>query len=416
MKLTRTFLFTLLFVLSAGSWSQQPSGGQLSKFAPAIPPLTVTKSQPVALLLAFDTDQSLNREGYAKFYDHDVKEFGEVSCQYRTLMWTRSGDSVSISADLPLVACPTKTGFTYAGVAGHFQPPAPASKKAAADGDDENLPHFFDCLGVWRTNDPARISAEISHLQQRLAAPACGEKIDDPDTGNLTQHERISFITPNLLSLRGYTSEITGGAALFTATDEQREYGLDDGKTIKLTDLVPAATVNSVFRREFTKQGWVPKWSGGVDIEKYNFAKDAAFTLKNYGGATHLMGLHIAAGNAEREFLAEADFGVAPRSVALYADSGLDFKKFKQIDPKTITMFTSPDRATIFVLTNNSMIVIDSQSKKELFNLPHKLKFNKVVMAEWALGANTARWESELKSAAAQAPASLCPSPSTQRK
>src|SRR5215469_15440944 len=118
MKLTRALLF--LFVLAAGSWSQQSAGTQPSRFAPAIPPLPVTGSQPVALLLAFDTDQSLNSQGYEKFYDHDVKEFGPVSCQYRTLMWTRSGDQVRVAADLPLVACPTKNGFTYTGVAGHF--------------------------------------------------------------------------------------------------------------------------------------------------------------------------------------------------------------------------------------------------------------------------------------------------------
>jgi len=307
------------------------------------------------------------------------------------------------------VACPTKSGFTYAGVAGHFQPPATKSKKPADDSDEENLPHFYDCMGVWRTNDPAQIAAEISRLEQSLSAPACGQKTDDPDTANLTQHERISFITPNVLSLRGYTAEITGGAALFTATDQHREYRLDNGKTINLTDLVPAATVNSIFRREFTKERWVPEWSARIDVKQYNFAEDAGFTLENHGGVTHLTGLHIAAGNAEREFLAEADFGVAPRSIAPYADSGLDFKKFKHIDPTTITMFTSPDHSTIFVLTRTNMIVIDSQTRKELLNVPHKLTFNKVVMAEWALGANTAKWESELKTAADQAPGSLCP-------
>ena len=93
MKLRRVFLLIVLVVLVAGAWSRQPSDSQISRFAPAIPPMTVTKSQPVALLLAFDTDQSLDRAGYEKFYDHDVSEFHPVSCQYRTLMWTRSGDS-----------------------------------------------------------------------------------------------------------------------------------------------------------------------------------------------------------------------------------------------------------------------------------------------------------------------------------
>jgi len=59
--------------------------------------------------------------------------------------------------------------------------------------------------------------------------------------------------------------------------------------------------------------------------------------------------------------------------------------------------------------TPDRMVGIDSQTGKELLNVEHKMKFNQIVMVEWALGANATRWESELKSAAAQAPASLCP-------
>ena len=402
----------ILFLCTVTAWSQQ-SATPLSVFAPAIPPMQPDKSQPVALLLAFDTDVSLNNQSYQKFYDHDVKEFGPVSCQYRTLMWTRSGDSVRVTADLPLVACPTKTRFLYAGVAGHFQPPKKPTQ-SRTDGDnsnDQDIPNFFDCLGVWMAFDSASIPREMARVQHRLAAGVCGQKTDDPDTGNLTDHERISFVTPSMLSVRGYTSEITGGAAYFNASESHREMRLEHLESMRLTDLVPAATVNQVFRREFTKQEWVPEWGGDVDVETYDFAKDAGFTLENHAGATYLVGLHEAAGNAERKFLAEADFGIAPPSLAPYADSGLDFKKFKQIDPKVITMFTSPDRSTIFVLTNDRMIVIDSQSRKELLNVEHKLKFNKIVMTEWALGANAARWEVELKSAATHAPPSLCPKP-----
>ena len=374
-------------------------GQQTSRFAPAVPDWSVGESKPVSLLLAFDTDTSLNRMGYRKFYDCNVGEFfPQYQCRYQTVMWTRSGDSVRLAVSLPIVACPTKRGFLYAGFAGFSKPPDAATVKNPHYPDF--VPEFVDCGDVWQTHDPTQIKQSIADLKRKLAAGRCGEAAKG--NSNRTEDWRISFITPKALALEGFEAEITGDAAYFNATEYDREYSLDTESDMGLADVLPQTTINRAFWREFRQRELKPSWGGDGPLNEYDFAEYAGFTFIDAGSAIRLIGLHFAAGNAERTFLATVDLGVAPASLVNYADFGLDFAQFKKIDPKTLVVFSSPDKATIFVLTMDRMIAIDTKSRRELFNAEHGLEFNKIIMAEWAEGANTTRWETQLNAVAAQ--------------
>lgn len=377
---------------------------QTSRFAPAIPDWRVGEPRPVSLLLAFDTDTSLNRMGYRKFYDCNVGEFfPQYQCRYQTVMWTRSADSVRLTVNLPIVACPRKRGFLYAGFAGYSKPPDPKTLGHSPNGDF--VPEFVDCSDVWQTYDPTQIKEAIADLRSKLSAGRCGEAARS--NSNRTEDWRVSFITPKVLALEGFEAEITGGITYFTATEFDREYSLDTESDLGLANVLPKTTINRAFWREFRQRELKPSWDGDGPLNEYDFAEHAGFTFIDAGGATHLIGLHFAAGNAERTFLETIDLGVAPALLVNYADSGLDFSQFKKIDPKALVVFRSPDKATIFVLTTERMIAVDTRSKRELFNSEHRLKFNKIIMAEWAEGDNTARWEAQLNAVAAQLPSSL---------
>jgi hypothetical protein len=405
MKLRRiSSLFLLASVLIL---SDLCCGQQLSPFAPAIPDWAVGPAKPVSLLLGFDVDPSLNRMSYNKFYDCDVDSFfPQAPCRYKTLMWTRSGDSVRLAVSLPIVACPRKRGFLYAGFAGYSRTPRPTKPDDWCDKDCP--PSFADCSDVWQTANAAHIQQAMDGTQRWLASGDCGDT--DKYDSNITDDSRISFITPEVLAVERVKAVITGGATYFTATEYDYESRLDTGSDLRLSDLLPPATINRVFRQSFQQQEFTPFRGEWEDLEKFDFAKRAGFTFVDVGGAIHLIGLHQAVGNAERTFLATLDLGVAPASLVKHADSGLDFSRVQKIDSKAVAVFTSPDRATIFVLTAERMIAIDTRSKRELFNVPHGLRFNKVIMAEWAEGKNTERWEKQLNSVASHIPPSIsCP-------
>jgi hypothetical protein len=393
-------VLVVVFIPAVLSLGQQPS-----PFAAAIPDWQVTSAKPVSLLLAFDTDSSLNRMGYNKFYDHDVAEFFPQSqCRYQTLMWTRSADSVRLAASLPIVACPRKRGFLYAGFAGYSKAPHPGKPEEWCG--QHCPPAFADCSDVWQASNAQEIGQAIADRQLKLASGTCGTT--DKDGSNITEDWRISFVTPRVLAQQSFTAAITGGAAYFRAAEDDFESNPETGSVMHLSGLIPANTVNRVFRSYFHQHDLNVTWGMPEEyLDQLDFAQYAGFTLEDVGGAIHLIGLHSAAGNGDREFLSNVDLGLAPSSLVSYPDSGLDFSRFKQIDPQTMAVFTSPDRGTVFVLTASRIIVLDVRTKHELFNSSHDLRFNKIIMAEWAEGENTARWETQLNSVISQIPKPL---------
>lgn len=176
------------------------AGQQRSRFAAAIPDWKVGRARSVSLLLAFDTDPSLNRMSYNKLYDCDVnKFFPQSQCRYRTVMWTRAGDSVALTVNLPIVASPTSQGFFYAGFAGYSELPRPTEPEWWCDKDCP--PSFVDCGDIWQTTDPTLVGEAIARLKRQLATGRCGKAAKD--NANITLDWRISFITPKVLAKEG---------------------------------------------------------------------------------------------------------------------------------------------------------------------------------------------------------------------
>ncbi|MGI8543113.1 MAG: hypothetical protein ACR2MD_06485 [Aridibacter sp.] len=370
------------------------------------------------LLLAFDTDTGQDRQSYTQFYDSN-KEFTEKNATNKTIYLTRKDDEIKLAAKLNFVASPQNDGFLYLGLARYFEV-KPRDKNEHLDNLENNesyegFKNFgFDYTRIWKTNDNTQISQAKKAIIKKTKRKIDSEykKLNSEDREyhrNITDYEKISFISDGFYITDGFWSQIRGGASWFDAHTKFEVVSLCKRNiSNRLKDYYSEKDIVKSFQKTFGKtrsgsddakyndmdsfwQSWKDRLEGKYDIIP-------TFTLERHLAETHLTGLVLIDGNNYRSFHAESDFGKAPKALISYDNPKIDFDKFKQIYPKLLDVFVSPNQNTVFVLTDKKIIGIDVETKKEIYSQDHNLEFNKVIMVEWAVNDYVEEWESELNS------------------
>ena len=355
------------------------------------------------LLLAFDTDISQDRLSYSQFYDAG-KEFIDKNATNKTIYLIRKDNKIKLASKLSFIASPQKDGFLYLGMARYFEP-KPRDKNKNLDRlekeDKNGFKNFgFDYTRIWRTNSKSKISqskkAVIKETKNKIDTEHQKLKLEDREYHrNITDYRKISFVSDGFYTIEGYYSLIHGGAAWFEGRDKIGIVSVSKEKiSPKLKDYFTKTEIERGFKdikEEFGEYRW-------TFSERIGYFKNSTFNFVRHKAKTHLLGLITIDGNAHRSFYAKADFGQAPKKFISYDNPNIDFEKFTKIYPTTIDVFVSPNQNTVFVLTDKKIIGIDVISKKEIYSQVHNLKFNKVIMVEWALNDFVKKWEKELNS------------------
>jgi hypothetical protein len=357
-----------------------------SKFADAIKGLA-PKDGDVGLLIGFDTDTSQNRKSYTQFYDFEKPDFSK-SATNQTLYLTRTGNQIKLAAKLDYIASPQTQGFIYAGQVRYLEKPrveycgcVKCSYSKCLIGSDYSR--------IWIANSKPEIQAVREDKANEIKAVIDAD-FEKRGVGSqdVTDYEKISFISDGLYVIEGFRSKITGGAAWFQAKTKNFVVPLSSKEiTSNLKDLYTPRQIENGFGRR--KQ---MRW-GGREVDVVDVS---TFTLARSNGRTHVLGMIETDGNAHRIFHRPFDMGFALNRLVVYDNPTLDFAQFKSIYPDIIDLFVSPNQNTIIILTKEELIGIDVRTEKEIFKEKHRLLFNKVVMVEWATGEYVSQWQREL--------------------
>lgn len=359
---------------------------QKSKFAEIVKGLE-PKDGDSGLLLGFDTDTSQNREGYAQFYDFEKPDFSKTATN-KTLYLTRIGNQIKLESKLDYIASPQTSGFIYTGQVRYLEKPRveycgcpKCTYSKCLIGSDYSK--------IWVANSKQEIQLVREDKANEIKAVIDSEfeKLG-VDSQDITDEEKISFISEGFYIVKGFRSKIHGGASWFTARTKNFLVALTDKKiTSYLKDLYEPHQIEKAFGGSKHRR-WAGKEVSVVDA--------STFDLSRLNGRTHILGMIETDGNAHRIFHKAFDMGFAFNKLVVYDNPKLDFDKFKSIYPNLIDVFISPNQNTIIILTKEEVIGLDVRTEKEIFNLKHDLLFNKVVMVEWATGDFVSKWQQEL--------------------
>lgn len=372
------------------------------------------KPGPSGLLLGFDTDNSDDAQSYAQFYDNFSK-MPEKKATNKTRLFVRDGDKVEIAAKLDLIASPQKSGWLYLGQARYFEP-RPRDKNEDLDSREEKgeFKNFgFDYSRVWVTDNISRVEEARNEKVRRTKAEIDREyrKLEPSEREyhrNITDYEKIGWVSDGYFIKDGFWSLVHGGAAWFAARERSHIVRLSRSEISgRLSNWYPTTEIIGRFSQygetdpqKCTKSKSISDtclWNQWKRSLSRNYpGEEPTFTVERHSAQTRLIGLILADGNIHRSYLGKSDFGPAPERLAKYDNPEIDFAVAKSIFPDLIDIFVSPSQDTAFFLTAMEMIAIDTASGKELFRENHELKFNKVVMVEWAVGEHVGRWRSEL--------------------
>lgn len=359
---------------------------QKSKFAEVFKGLE-PKDGDSGLLLGFDTDTSQNAKGYTQFYNFEKPDFSK-SATNKTLYLTRIDNQIKLVANLDYIASPQPQGFIYAGQVRYLEKPRveycgcpKCTYSKCLIGSDYSR--------IWVANSKSKIQAvrESKTSEIKTIIDSKFEK-SGVESQDITDYEKISFISEGFYVVEGFRSKITGGAAWFTAHTKNFFVPLLDGKTTSyLKDLYPPEQIETAFGRRKQR-----RWSGSED----DIVDTATFTLERSKGRTHVLGMIQTDGNAHRSFHQPLDMGFALNKLVSYDNPPFEFDKFKSIYPTIIDLFVSPNQNTIIILTKEEIIGLDVRSQQEIFKMKHNLLFNKVVMVEWTTNSYVGKWQKEL--------------------
>lgn len=360
---------------------------QKSKFAEAVKGLE-PKDGDSGLLLGFDTDTSQNSKSYAQFYDFEKPDFSK-SATNKTLYLTRVGNQIKLAAKLDYIASPQPQGFIYAGQVRYLEKP-----RFEYCGCPKCV--YSKCLigsdysRLWVANSKPEIQlvreSKASEIKNIIDSEFEKLGIASQD---VTDYEKISFISEGFYVVAGFRSKITGGAAWFEAQTKNFVVSLSSDKkvTSNLRDLYTPKQIEDAFGDRTVR-----RWYG----RRVNVVEASTFTLSRLKGRTHVLGMIETDGNAHRSFYQPFGMGTALNKLVSYDNPPLDFDKFKSIYPTIIDLFVSPNQNTIIILTKEEFIGLDVRSQKEIFRMKHNLLFNKVVMVEWATNSYVGKWQKEL--------------------
>ncbi len=365
------------------------------------------------LLLGFDTDVSKDADSYAQFYDYTSKQSTKPATN-RTIFLTRIFGKVAVSAELDFIASPQKNGFIFLGQSRYFEPKPRVHNAYLSEFErpDSTTKLFgYDYTRIWRTTRISNVAAASRNTYDRtkseidLRFRRAKEKEWEQ---NITDYQKIGYVGNGFYVRDGFWSQITGGASFFNAVELSEIVSLTNVRVSEnLDSWYSRKHIVEVFRSAFNKNHRNGKdakyndedalWTEWKERLQGRFDETPTFTLERMKGQTHLIGRLLVPGNAERSFMATADFGNAPKKLITYDNPSLDFGALKQLYPGLIDYFVSPNQNTVFLLTDKELIGIDVESRSEIFRETHAIEFNKVVMVDWSVGGYVGRWARVLK-------------------
>ncbi len=367
-----------------------------------------------ALLLGFDTDESGDSDSYAQYYD-DFEKLSEKKPTNRTRLFVREGEKVEVAAELDFIASPQTKGWLFLGQARYFEP-KPRDKNEHLDGLEQkgDLKNFgFDYSRIWVAADASKIISATESLIRKTKSEIDKEykKLNRDEREyhrNITDYEKIGWISDGYFIEDGYWSLVHGGAAWFEARENSRLVSLagqlfsgDLDKWYSRKEIVDRYA--EYFKIDYQDCSGLKSNNSNCVWNKWrtNLSRNHAdemptFTIERRSARTRLIGRVLVDGNTHRSFLQTADFGPAPSKLAKYDNPDLDFKEAELLFPTLIDVFISPNQDTAFFLTAKEMIAIDTTSGKEIYRRNHGLSFNKVIMVEWAVGPHVERWRKTL--------------------
>ncbi|HMT06360.1 MAG TPA: hypothetical protein PKA82_00035 [Pyrinomonadaceae bacterium] len=354
-------------------------------------------------------------ESYTQYYDH-FEKLSQKSPTNKTLLLLRDRNDLVVASSLDYIASPQSNGWLYLGQARYFEP-KPRDRNEELDKKEQDgwLKNFgFDYSRIWVTDIPAKIPAVQSSLVRKTKLKIDKEykslPVDEREYHrNITDYEKISWVSDGYYIIDGYWSLIFGGAAWFQARENSRLVALSSSRLSgNLLNWVSKERAVAGFAEYFkTEYDDCNKKNGSKydciwkhwqsDLNQNHPSEPASINVLRSGGQTKLMGNVLVDGNRYRSFLEKADFGQIPKALASYDNPKIDFEKFKALYPELIDVFVSPNQNMVILLTKNEFVLIDVLTRSEQSRTKHNILFNKVVMVEWATNAHVDRWRNTLK-------------------
>lgn len=367
-----------------------------------------------ALLLGFDTDVSDDAKGYTQYYD-DFEKLTQKDPTNKTLLLVREGENLVISASLDYLASPQANGWMYLGQARYFEPkPRGPNEELDKKEQDGWLKNFgFDYSRIWVTDRTENILAVqkslVSKTKHEIDKEYKNLSFDEREYHrNITDYEKISWVSDGYYIVDGYWSRISGGAAWFQADEKSRLVNLANQRLSgRLFNWVSKKNVIEKYKEDYdANRRSDPSeryndhdgiWARREDaLKNENPEMMPTFTIQRNNGRSILLGRTLVAGNAHRSFLESVELGDAPQRLVKYDNPNIDFEKIKALYPDLIDVFVSPNQNMVILLTKDEFVLIDAFAKKEKSRIKHSTLFNKVVMVEWSTGDYVDKWRRAL--------------------
>jgi hypothetical protein len=385
-RLARVAVVPLLMAVAAAAAEQEarpPVAAALASLTPG--------RQPSALLLGLRDGQS-----------------------YRTLYLLHGGGRITLAADLPLILSPQPDGFWRFG-AGTAWPED--CRRQVCDPDHADCAEDVCRLSITQVWQSPQLSGPAT-MPGRATLAETQRDIADREAEESAYYmldERITYVARGAICRSVEGHGYTGGAHDFFDLDTHCfALGADLrwGEPLDYPLAAPAEPLRQALEALVTaaREGRFEEVEGGTaDPEVVATIRDAVnagkvqFRLARVDGQTLL----TLTASSSASFVASptyrltvaAPLGPADPSLAPYNPAPDAFAALRKVEPDLADLFVSPLQGVAFALDATGLAAIDVKSGAELWSMP--LTYDRVVMVEWATGADIDRWAEAVAAATA---------------
>src|SRR5262249_6124690 len=140
----------------------------------------------------------------------------------KTLFIARKGNKVKVAAKLDVIASPQKNGFVYLGQVRYFEPKTRVKNPDLEDLDKDSRVQIFGFYytRIWQTRAKKQLAAATARTWRATKAEIDAEfrkSEEKEELQNITDYEKLSFVSDGFYIKEGFWSQITGGVAFFQA-------------------------------------------------------------------------------------------------------------------------------------------------------------------------------------------------------
>lgn len=371
-------LLPLLLACAADAAEPEPSAvaAALSSLAPA--------RQPSGLLLGLRDGQS-----------------------YRTLYLVHGNGRITLVADLPFILSPQQDGFWRFGSATSWPQ---GCVQQACDPDQGDCAEDICRVSVTQIWQSPRLSGPVTmpSVATRDETLRDIEDSDAADAGFYIRDERIEFVARGALCRSVSGHGYVGGAHDFF---EQDTHCFAVGGDLRWGEplVYPAKAAAAEPRfgavletlEAAAREGHFEEVEGAEadhevlgSIRKALGTGEVQFRLDRVHGQTQL----VLTAESSTSFVASptytltvaAPLGPAPAMLVAHNPGPDAYNALRKIAPEVVDVFVAPSRAVAYALSGQALTAIDPASGATLWSSP--VRHDRVVMVEWATGADIERW------------------------